>query len=370
LELAEYDFHLVHKPGSSHGKPDTLSQRADHGKGEEDNEDRVLLKEEWFSTMATEVEMEGDKLLSKIRASKKIERFVKEAVQRGEKDWKVEGGLNLWKNHIYVPNDQPLQDQIVHDHHDLPVSGHPGQFKMAELILQTYWWPRIHADVTHYVSGCEKCQRTKTFPAKPFGLLSPNPIPEHNWQFISVDLITQLPMSKGRDAILVVVDRLSKMIRLALTNGELSSEGLARLYRDKVWQDFGVPEWVISDQGSQFASNFMRDLNRLLGIKANLSTAYHPQTDGQTERINQEIEQYLRLFTNYRQDDWAEWLPLAQFNYNDKVHSSTGYSPFFLNYGCHPHKGIEPQTHVKTESADVFASRMGKLAEEAAIALK
>lgn len=128
------------------------------------------------------------------------------------------------------------------------------------------------------MSGCEKCQRTKTFPAKPFGLLSPNPIPEHNWQFISVDLITQLPMSKGNDAILVVVDQLSKMIRLTPTNKELSLEGLARLYRDRVWQDFGVPERVISDWGSQFTSNFMRDLNRLLGIKANLSTAYHPQT--------------------------------------------------------------------------------------------
>lgn len=197
--------------------------------------------------MATEVEMEGDKILSKIRALKKVERFVKEAIQRGEKDWKAEGELNIWKNHIYVPNDRSLRDQIIHDHHDLPISGHPGQFKTVELILQTYWWPRIHVDVTHYVSGCEKCQRTKTFPAKPFGLLSPNPIPEHNWQFVSVDLITQLPMSKGNDTILVVVDQLSKMIRLAPTNKELSLEGLAQLYRDRVWQDFGVPERVISD---------------------------------------------------------------------------------------------------------------------------
>lgn len=148
-------------------------------------------------------------------------------------------------------------------------------------------------DVTRYVSGCKKCQCTKTFPARPFGLLAPNPVPEHNWQFISVDLITQLPQSKGSDAILVVVDRLSKMICLVLTNGELTSEGLARLYRDQVWQDFGIPECVISDRGPQFVSSFMHDLNQLLGIQTNLSTAYHPQTDGQTERINQEIEQYL-----------------------------------------------------------------------------
>lgn len=113
----------------------------------------------------------------------------------------------------------------------------------------------------------------------------------------------------------------------------------------------------------------MRDLNQLLGIQTNLSTAYHSQTDGQTEQINQEVEQYLRLFTNYGQNDWAEWLPLAQFSYNDKIQSSTGYSPFFLNYGRHPRKGIEPRTSVRAESADVFASRMHNLTQEATTAL-
>ena len=103
--------------------------------------------------------------------------------------------------------------------------------------------------------------------------------------------------------------------------------------RPRIWWDFGLPERVISDRGTQFTSNFMRDLTRLLGIRPNLSTAYHPQTDSQTERINQEIEQYLRLFVNYHQTDRSEWLSLAEFSYNDKLHTSTGYSPFFLNYG-------------------------------------
>ena len=106
-----------------------------------------------------------------------------------------------------------------------------------------------------------------------------------------------------------------------------------------------------------------------MGIQANLSTAYHPQTDGQTERINQEIEQYLRLFVNYRQDDWTEWLALAEFNYNDKVQSSTGYSPFFLNYGRHPHKDSEPRSTAWTKSAEVFASRMKNLTKDATAAL-
>ena len=127
-----------------------------------------------------------------------------------------------------------------------------------------------------------QCQQTKTFPKKPRGKLSPNKIPKKIWQFVLVDLITQLPQSWGYDAISVVVDRLSKRIRLAPINGEIISEGVARIYRDTAWRDFGHPEVVISDRGSQFVSKFTRDLYRLLGIKTNPSTAYHPQTDGQT----------------------------------------------------------------------------------------
>lgn len=115
-----------------------------------------------------------------------------------------------------------------------------------------------------------------------------------------MDLITQLPHSLGHDAIVVVVDHLSKMIRLAPANGELTSEGLARIYRDRVWKDFGLPDRVINDRRTQFTSRFMHDLDQLLGITTNISTVYHPQTDGQTERINQEIEQYLHLFVSHR----------------------------------------------------------------------
>jgi hypothetical protein len=320
--------------------------------------------------MAMDVAMPGDGMLKKIRESKKIEGRVVESVRNHEEGWEIQDGLYLWKNRVYVPNDKLLREEILQAHHDSPIAGHPGRYKTAEMILRTYWWPHIHSQVAAYVRGCEKCQRTKTFPAKPTGLLAPNTIPEFNWQVVSVDLITQLPSSRSYDAILVVVDRLSKMIRLTPTNGELTSEGLARLYRDRIWKDFGTPERILSDRGPQFASNFMRDLNRLLGIEANLSTAYHPQTDGQTERINQEIEQYLRVFVNHQQNDWVDWLALAEFSYNDKIQTSTGYSPFFLNYGRHPRKGVEHKTHARTESAETFVSRMEKLRQEAAAALQ
>ena len=114
----------------------------------------------------------------------------------------------------------------------------------------------------------------------------------------------------------------------------------------------------------------MNEFYKLLGIEANPSTAYHPQTDGQTERINQEVEQYLRIFINHRQSDWAEWLALAEFAYNDKEHSSTKQSPFYINYGLHPYKGTNPRKESRNESAKQFADRMQQTREEARLALE
>jgi transposase InsO family protein len=136
-----------------------------------------------------------------------------------------------------------------------------------------------------------------------------------------------------------------------------------------VWKDFGLPEVVISDQGMQFVGHFMRDLLKLLGIKSNTSTAYHPQTDGQTEHVNQNIEQYLRVFTNFLQDNWADWLTLAEFNHNDQVSKTTGFSPFFVTMGFHPRKGTEPRLKVPTEDATKFATRILKVREEAGAAM-
>jgi len=142
---------------------------------------------------------------------------------------------------------------------------------------------------------------------------------------------------------------------------ELTAVGMAKIYRDRVWSKHRLPQKIISDRGPQFATQFMKDLNKLVGIESNLLTAYHPQTDGQTERMNQEIEQYLRLFVNHRQSDWAEWLSCAEFSYNDKVQSSTGFSLFYINYGRHPYKGTNPQWEAKSQSATEFAEHIKKV---------
>ena len=170
---------------------------------------------------------------------------------------------------------------------------------------------------------------------------------------------------------MVCVDRLSKMVRLIPCHKTISSEMAAKKFRDYVWKDFGLPSRIISDRGPQFVSSFSRALNSLLGITENLSTARHPQTDGQTERLNQEMEQYLRIFCGRRQHDWADWLACAKFSINNKINSSTGYSPFFLNYGRNPQCPLLPlwKSLSGVPRADEFAKQMSALAKETSAAL-
>ena len=148
----------------------------------------------------------------------------------------------------------------------------------------------------------------------------PNSIPEKLWIHISVDFITKLPLAQGYDSILVVVDQLTKMVHFIPTTEKTSAKGLARLFRDNVWKLHGLPESIILDRGPQFAVGLMRELNGMLGIESKLSMEFHPQIDGQTERINQELEQYLRMFIDHRQEQQPEWLGIAEFAYNNKVH--------------------------------------------------
>src|SRR5882724_3591078 len=156
--------------------------------------------------------------------------------------------------------------------------------------------------IAKYMKGCDLCNRTKNYPSAPAGKLMPNRIPDRCWQTISVDLITELLRSHRYDTIMVVVDRLSKCAHTIPTTSDVTALGIARLFRDHIWKLHGLPEEVISDRGTQFVSNFMFSLSQLLKIRIAASTAYHLQTDGQTERVNQEVKQFLRLFVNQCQD--------------------------------------------------------------------
>jgi len=185
-----------------------------------------------------------------------------------------------------------------------------------------------------------------------------------------VDFITKLPIVAEKDVILVVCDRLSKMTHFVATTEGTLAEGLARLFRDNVWKLHGLPESMVLDRGPQFAAELTKELNRILGIETRLLTAFHLQTDGQMEQMNQELEQYLRFFVDHRQKDWPEWLASVEFVVNNKVYMATKVSSFMANYGRELRMGGDIRKRGKIESAMEFVERMKKVHEEARVVLK
>ena len=196
-----------------------------------------------------------------------------------------------------------------------------------------------------------------------------NSIPDRPWTHILVDFITKLPLAQGYNSILVVVDKLIKMVYFIPTTEKILAEELARLFRDNVWKLHRLSKSIISNRGLQFTAGLIRELNRMLEIESKISIAFHPQTDKQTERVNQELEQYLRMFIDYRQEQWPDWLRITEFVYNNKVHSSTKILLFKANYGQDPRIGFEVKKKVKYEGAEKFAIRIKKIQKEAKVIL-
>ena len=338
------------------------------------------MKPEWLETRrirAVEVMIEGVDILEKIRKSEakddEVIKAVEEMKRAGVKmlrdeEWRQEDGVMLKEGKVYVPKDEALRVEVIRLHHDTPMGGHGGQWKTTELVTRNFWWPGITREVKRYVEGCDACQRNKNHTEQPAGKLMPNSIPDKAWTHISADFITKLPLAQGYDSILVV-DRFTKMAHFVPTTEKTTAEGLARLFRDNIWRLHGLPESIVSDRGPQFAAGLMKELNELLGIKTKLSTAFHPQTDRQTERMNQELEQYLWMFIDHRQEQWPEWLGTAEFAYNNKMHTGTKVSPFEANSGQNPRMGFKLRKKGKYEGARKFTERMKKVQEEAKAAL-
>ena len=200
---------------------------------------------------------------------------------------------------VYIPDDPQLCHDLVHAHHSAAVTGHPGQWKTLELVSWNYWWPGLSRYITKFIAGCDACNQMKTFPMQKVGKLIPNKVPDQHWQVISIDMIGELPDLKGYNAVLVVVDCLSKQIHTIPTVTSLDSAGVAQLFLKHVWHHHGLPEEVISNRRPAFVSNFSCELAPLLGVKLTPSTSYHLQTDGQMECVNHEIEVYLRVFMSH-----------------------------------------------------------------------
>ena len=256
------------------------------------------------------------------------------------KPWALQDGILLHDERVYVP--EPLREEIFVRYHDQKLGGgHLAKDKTQDLVASKYYWPVMKRDIAQWIEECPTCTRSKAPRHKPYGKLQSLPIPEYKWTDISMDFVNGLPLSKDwtgteYDAILVIVDRLTKMAHYVPVKTTLTAEQLAEVLIDVLVRYHGLPDSIVSDRGSLFTSHYWSALCHFLSVKRRLSTAFHPETDGQTERQNSTMEQYLRAYCNFEQDDWVRLLPVAEFSYNNAKHATTSTSPFEANLGYRP----------------------------------
>ena len=251
-------------------------------------------------------------------------------------------GLFYKGNAIAIPNVGELRAELLKECHATPYAAHPGRDKTLSLLSRYFWWPGMAQDVAKYVAHCDSCQRNKASSQSPAGLLQPLPVPGQPWSSISMDFVVDLPVTTdGYDSILVMVDRLTKMVHLAPCHKTDDASTVAWLFYKHVASLHGFPESLVTDRDPKFMSNFWASLMARLRMTHLASTAFHPQTDGNTERVNRVMEDMLRHYVHADQTDWDSWLPMIEFAINNSWHSSITNTPFFLNFGRHPRSPTE-----------------------------
>ena len=382
--LAQFNLTIRFRPGKLGTKPDSLTRRWDvYPKG--GNSDYAAVNPNNFRPVFTQEQMSAS-----LRATDLMEPVLRATVIMDQEQlnsdilsalpddplfiahnkepqprWSVTpDGFLRHDNLIYIPDTNDLRLRVLRYKHDHILSGHPGQTKTVDLIRRDYTWPGLREFVKKYVKSCTTCMRAKPQRHKPYGLLKQLPIPERPWNSISMDFIETLPTSSGYDAILVIVDRLSKQGIFIPTTIHCTSEDLALIFIMHVFSKHGVPEHVTSDRGPEFVSRFFRSLGKALDMKLHFTSGYHPEGDGQTERTNQTLEQYLRIFCNYQQDNWYTLLPLAEFAYNNTPSATTGISPFFANKGYHPNLTVHPERDLASSRAKDLVVDLDELHQE------
>jgi len=257
------------------------------------------------------------------------------------------GGLEVLCIPRVVTKDYSLTATVIEQAHT--ILGHFGSQKTADYIRRWYWWPRLGIEVEKYCDSCGVCQANKTSTQRPVGLLHPLPIPNRPWGSIGMDFVGPFPKSQGYDYLWVIICRLTSMVHLIPVNTTVKASELSSIYIKEVVRLHGLPDSIVSDRDSKFTSRFWRETHRILGTKLMMSTAFHPQTDGATERANRSVGQILRTIVQPDQTDWVEKLPMVEFAINSNISSSTGFAPFELNYGYMPMfiGGITPIDNAK-----------------------
>ena len=243
----------------------------------------------------------------------------------------------------YVPGS--VRPQVMQWGHSSRMACHPGGGRTLGLLRRRFWWPTMERDVQRFVAGCAICARGKTLHRPPAGLLRPLSIPTRPWSHIALDLVTGLPESQGYTTILTIVDRFSKAVHFVPLTKLPSAMETAQLLIENVLRLHGIPAEITSDRGPQFISGVWQAFFRAIGAKANLSSGYHPQTNGQTERANQHLESVLRCVTATETSRWSEQLPWVEYAVNSQTCAATGLSPFEASVGYQP--PVFPQQEVE-----------------------
>lgn len=357
-QLNQFNLTLTYREGRLNTVPDALSRRPDHKSPPPANQPVLAA----VSSIGPD-----PAFLDAVRSANTTDPYARMVIGRlvladtAYSHFSLTDGLLYCSDRLYIPPVPALRSLVLDTTHDCTVSGHFGMDKTEELTTRSFFWPDMQQDIRHYVRSCDKCQRNKPSNRVPAGPLRPLPIPNQPWEHISMDLIVELPKTpRGHTAIAVFIDRLTKQVLLAPLTTDTTAPTVAKAYFDTVFRHKGLSRVILSDRDPRFTSHFWRTLFQLLGTKLSFSTAFHPQTDGQTERINRVIEEVLRAYVSARHTDWDTRLTPVEFAINNSVQASTGHSPFYLNSGRHP---LTPGTLFKpppsdTPAADTFLANI------------
>lgn len=263
-------------------------------------------------------------------------------------NFSLQDGLLKFNNRIWVGNNGAMQQSILEAIHSSAVGGHSGFPVTYHKLKQLFAWPGMRKMTKHFVASCAICQQSKSDRTKYPGLLQPLPIPAGAWQTITMDFVEGLPMSGGKNCVMVVVDKFSKFSHFVALRHPFTALLVAKEFMQHVYKLHGMPLVIVSDRDRVFTSQLWKCLFQLAGVQLHMSSSYHPQSDGQTERVNQCMETFIRCFVNACPSKWIEWLYLAEFWYNSSKHESLGFSPSRCSMDMCPNHSAWMCSHTRT----------------------
>lgn len=319
-KLLGYDFVIEYKKGLENTVADALSRLPAHAE---------------LSALSCVIGINTAVFASQVDQDDRL-REIRQTIQGGGQappGYSVKGDLVIYNGRIVLPPNSPTIPILLQEFHNNPVGGHNGVIKVYQRIKKEFFWPGMKTSICAFVGDCSVRQQAKYMSMAPAGLLQPLPIPQMIWEDISMDFIDGLPRSEGYDSILVVVDRLSKYAHFIPLKHPYTALGVATIFLKEIVRLHGIPRSIVSDRDKVFTSLFWEELFRLMGTHLKRSTAYHPQTDGQTEVVNRGLEAYLRCFTMESPTKWTKWLAWAEYNYNTSCHTSLKKTLYEIVYG-------------------------------------